>query len=299
MCIRDRTYTDALFRLTDGKSRVHTSFGLANTLTGRLSSTDPNLQNIPIRTENGKKIRTAFVSGKGKKLVSFDYSQIELRLAAEISSDKNFIKAFKNNEDIHASTAKEIFNLSDSQINNDYRRKAKAINFGILYGISPYGLAKQLDISNTEAKDYINEYFIKYPKIKKYMEHQIDFAKTNQYVETIFKRKINIKGITDKNFAVRGFAERQAINAPIQGSAADIIKLAMIEIHKEIKLKNIEAEMLLQVHDELIFEVESKKYDNLVSNVKTIMESVHLKYKDFSVPLTVDFGAGDHWGQAH
>ncbi len=293
------TYTDALFRLTDDKSRVHTSFGLANTLTGRLSSTDPNLQNIPIRTENGKKIRTAFVSGKGKKLVSFDYSQIELRLAAEISSDKNFIKAFKNNEDIHASTAKEIFNLNDSQINNDYRRKAKAINFGILYGISPYGLAKQLDISNTEAKDYINEYFIKYPKIKKYMEHQIDFAKTNQYVETIFKRKINIKGIADKNFAVRGFAERQAINAPIQGSAADIIKLAMIEIHKEIKLKNIEAEMLLQVHDELIFEVESKKYDNLVSNVKTIMESVHLKYKDFSVPLTVDFGAGDHWGQAH
>ncbi len=293
------TYTDALFRLTDGKSRVHTSFGLANTLTGRLSSTDPNLQNIPIRTENGKKIRTAFISGKGKKLVSFDYSQIELRLAAEISSDKNFIKAFKNNEDIHASTAKEIFNLNDSQINNDYRRKAKAINFGILYGISPYGLAKQLNISNIEAKDYINEYFIKYPKIKKYMDNQIDFAKTNQYVETIFKRKINIKGIADKNFAVRGFAERQAINAPIQGSAADIIKLAMIEIHKEIKLKNIEAEMLLQVHDELIFEVESKKYDNLVSNVKMIMESVHLKYKDFSVPLTVDYGVGDHWGQAH
>ncbi len=293
------TYTDALFRLTDGKNRVHTSFGLANTLTGRLSSTDPNLQNIPIRTENGKKIRTAFVSGKGKKLVSFDYSQIELRLAAEISSDKNFIKAFKNNEDIHATTAKEIFNLYDSQINNDYRRKAKAINFGILYGISPYGLAKQLDITNTEAKDYINEYFIKYPNIKKYMDHQIDFAKTNQYVETIFKRKINIKGIADKNFAVRGFAERQAINAPIQGSAADIIKLAMIEIHKQIKLKNIEAEMLLQVHDELIFEVESKKYDNLVSNVKMIMESVHLKYKDFSVPLTVDFGVGDHWGQAH
>ncbi len=293
------TYTDALFRLTDSKNRVYTSFGLANTLTGRLSSTDPNLQNIPIRTENGKKIRTAFVSGKGKKLVSFDYSQIELRLAAEISSDKNFIKAFKNNEDIHASTAKEIFNLDDSQINNDYRRKAKAINFGILYGISPYGLAKQLGISNTEAKNYINEYFIKYPKIKKYMDHQIDFAKTNQYVETIFKRKINIKGIADKNFAVRGFAERQAINAPIQGSAADIIKLAMIEIHKEIKLKNIEAKMLLQVHDELIFEVESKKYDNLVSNVKTIMESVHLKYKNFSVPLTVDYGYGDNWGHAH
>ncbi len=264
------TYTDALIRLTDKKSRVHTSFGLANTLTGRLSSTDPNLQNIPIRTENGKKIRTAFVSGEGKKLVSFDYSQIELRLAAEISGDKNFIKAFKNNEDIHASTAKEIFNLKDSQINNDYRRKAKAINFGILYGISPYGLAKQLDISNTEAKNYIDEYFNKYPKIKKYMDHQIDFAKTNQYVETIFKRKINIRGISDKNFAVRGFAERQAINAPIQGSAADIIKLAMIDIYEEIKFKNIEAEMLLQVHDELIFEVENKKYDNLVNKVKQL-----------------------------
>ncbi len=293
------TYTDALFRLTDGKSRVHTSFGLANTLTGRLSSTDPNLQNIPIRTNNGKKIRTAFVSGKGKKLVSFDYSQIELRLAAEISGDKNFIKAFKNNEDIHASTAKEIFNLKDSEINTDFRRKAKAINFGILYGISPYGLAKQLDISNTEAKNYINEYFNKYPNIKKYMDDQIEFAKINQFVETIFKRKINIKGINDKNFAVRGFAERQAINAPIQGSAADIIKLAMIEIHNEINLKKIEAEMLLQVHDELIFEVENNKYDNLIKSVKIIMESVHLKYKDFSVPLTVDYGSGDNWGQAH
>ncbi len=293
------TYTDALYRLTDDKNRVHTSFGLASTLTGRLSSTDPNLQNIPIRTENGKKIRTAFVSGKEKKLVSFDYSQIELRLAAEISGDNNFIRAFKNNEDIHASTAKEIFNLKDIQINNDFRRKAKAINFGILYGISPYGLAKQLNITNTEAKEYINEYFKKYPKIKKYMDHQIDFAKTNQFVETIFKRKINIKGISDKNFAVRGFAERQAINAPIQGSAADIIKLAMIEIHNEIKLKKIDAEMLLQVHDELIFEVEIKKYDNLVNKVKKIMESVHLKYKDFEVPLTVDYGSGDNWGQAH
>ncbi len=293
------TYTDALFRLADDKSRVHTSFGLASTLTGRLSSTDPNLQNIPIRTENGKKIRTAFISKEGKKLVSFDYSQIELRLAAEISGDKNFIKAFKNNEDIHASTAKEIFKLKENEISNDFRRKAKAINFGILYGISPYGLAKQLDISNAEAKDYINEYFSKYPKIKNYMDTQIDFAKTNLFVETIFKRKINIQGIKDKNFAVRGFAERQAINAPIQGSAADIIKLAMIEIHNQIKHKNIDATMLLQVHDELIFEVEDKKYNDLINKVKTIMESVHLKYKDFNVPLTVDFGSGSNWGEAH
>ena len=293
------TYTDALFRLTDSKSRVHTSFGLANTLTGRLSSTDPNLQNIPIRTENGKKIRTAFISKEGSKLLSFDYSQIELRLAAEISGDKNFIKAFKNNEDIHASTAREIFNLKDNQINHDFRRKAKAINFGILYGISPYGLAKQLGITNSEAKEYIAQYFDRYPYIKQYMDNQIDFAKTNLFVETIFKRKINIRGITDKNFALRGFAERQAINAPIQGSAADIIKLAMIEIHNEIKMKNIDAKMLLQVHDELIFEVENKKQDDLINKVKNIMESVHLKYKKFSVPLIVDYGFGNNWGEAH
>jgi len=293
------TYTDSLFRLTDNINRVHTSFGLASTLTGRLSSTDPNLQNIPIRTENGKKIRTAFISKKDFSLVSFDYSQIELRLAAEISEDKNFIRAFKNEEDIHASTAKDIFNLKDSQINSDYRRKAKAINFGILYGISPYGLAKQLSITNTEAKDYIVEYFYKYPNIKKYMDDQIDFAKTNSFVETIFKRKINIRGIADKNFAIRGFAERQAINAPIQGSAADIIKLAMIKIHNEIVLKNIDAKMLLQVHDELIFEVQNKKRDDLINKVKEIMETVHLKYKTFSVPLTVDYGFGDNWGQAH
>ncbi len=293
------TYTDALFRITDEKSRVHTSFGLANTLTGRLSSTDPNLQNIPIRTENGKKIRSAFISKNGSNLVSFDYSQIELRLAAEISKDENFIKAFNNNEDIHASTAKEIFSLKDNEINNDYRRKAKAINFGILYGISPYGLAKQLAITNTEAKEYINEYFIKYPNIKKYMDTQIDFAKTNNFVQTIFKRKINIKGISDKNFALRGFAERQAINAPIQGSAADIIKLAMIKIHNEIEAESIDAKMLLQVHDELIFEVENKKREDLIAQVKKIMETVHLNYKNFSVPLTVDYGFGDNWGQAH
>ena len=293
------TYTDALYRLTDNKSRVHTSFGLASTLTGRLSSTDPNLQNIPIRTDNGKKIRTAFISKKDFSLVCFDYSQIELRLAAEISGDKNFINAFKNEEDIHASTAKDIFNLKDSQINNDYRRKAKAINFGILYGISPYGLAKQLSITNTEAKDYIIEYFYKYPNIKKYMDDQIDFAKTNNFVETIFKRKINIRGIAVKNFAIRGFAERQAINAPIQGSAADIIKLAMIKIHNEIELKNIDAKMLLQVHDELIFEVQNNKRDDLINKVKEIMETVHLKYKYFSVPLTVDYGFGENWGKAH
>ena len=187
--------------------------------------------------------------------MSFDYSQIELRLAAEISGDKNFIGAFKNNEDIHSATA-QIFNVKHEKLDEEMRRKAKAINFGILYGISPYGLAKQLNITNSEAKKYIEEYFKKYPKIKKYMDDQIEFAKTNLYVETIFGRRCNIKSINDKNFAVRGFAERQAINAPIQGTAADIIKLAMIELNKIINANNeLDAKMLLQVHDELIFEI--------------------------------------------
>jgi len=294
------TYTDALQEQIDNKNnRIHTSYGLANTLTGRLSSNDPNLQNIPIRTENGKKIRKAFISDKKNCLISFDYSQIELRLAAEISKDKNFIQAFQNNEDIHSATAKEIFSLSDSKLSSDHRRKAKTINFGILYGISPYGLAKQLDITNSEAKNYIQEYFIKYPKIKEYMDRQIDFAKTQNFVETIFGRRCNIKGINDKNFAVRGFAERQAINAPIQGSAADIIKLAMIEIYKKINLNEIKVKMLLQVHDELVFEVDEINQEIVINQIKEIMETTHLKFKNFSVPLTVEYGVGKNWGEAH
>ena len=294
------TYTDALNEQTDKKSkRVHTSFGIANTLTGRLSSNDPNLQNIPIRTEKGKKIRNAFIATPQNKLVSFDYSQIELRLAAEISKDKNFTQAFINCEDIHASTAKEIFNLKSQNISADHRRKAKAINFGILYGISPYGLAKQLSITNTEAKQYIEQYFSRYPKIKNYMDYQIDFAKTNHYVETLFGRRCNIRGINDKNFALRGFAERQSINAPIQGTAADIIKIAMIEIHNKILEKKLKAKMLLQVHDELIFEINEKDVKESTSIIKKIMENSHLKYKNFKVPLTVDYGSGNTWGESH
>ena len=294
------TYTDALNAQTDEISkRVHTSFGIANTLTGRLSSNDPNLQNIPIRTENGKKIRNAFIAEPKHKLLSFDYSQIELRLAAEISQDKNFTQAFLNGEDIHASTAKEIFNLKNQDLSSDHRRKAKAINFGILYGISPYGLAKQLSITNSEAKKYIEQYFFRYPKIKDYMDEQISFAKTNHYVETIFGRRCNIRGINDKNFAVRGFAERQSINAPIQGSAADIIKIAMIEIHRNILAKKLNAKMLLQVHDELIFEIEEKYIEESSTLIKKIMENNHLQYKDFIVPLTVDYGVGNTWGESH
>ncbi len=294
------TYTDALQKqATKHQSRVHTSYGIANTLTGRLSSNDPNLQNIPIRTANGRKIRKAFISEANKILMSFDYSQIELRLAAEISGDKNFIEAFKNNEDIHSSTASQIFGVDSTKLDPEMRRKAKAINFGILYGISPYGLAKQLSVTNSEAKIYIENYFKKYPNIKEYMDTQIEFARTNLYVETMFGRRCNLKNINDKNFAVRGFAERQAINAPIQGTAADIIKLAMIEFDKIIHSEQLKAKMLLQVHDELIFEIDEADKDSSVEKIKFVMENVHLQFKDFQVPLLVDYGFGNNWGDAH
>ena len=294
------TYTDALQnQATKNNSRVHTSYGVANTLTGRLSSNDPNLQNIPIRTNNGRKIRKAFICDPNKILMSFDYSQIELRLAAEISGDKNFIKAFKNNEDIHSSTASQIFNVRTENLDSEMRRKAKAINFGILYGISPYGLAKQLSVTNSEAKNYIEDYFNKYPKIKKYMDDQIQFAKTNLYVETMFGRRCNIKSINDKNFSVRGFAERQAINAPIQGTAADVIKLAMIELNKLITADDLDAKILLQVHDELIFEIDEANKESSIEIIKSVMENVHLNFKNFEVPLLVDYGFGNNWGDAH
>ena len=294
------TYTDALQDQIDEKTkRVHTSYALATTLTGRLSSNNPNLQNIPIRTENGKQIRHAFIPEKGHKIVSFDYSQIELRLAAEISKDINFINSFVEGEDIHSSTAKEIFRITDKDLNSEHRRKAKAINFGILYGISPYGLAKQLSISNSEAKQYIENYFKRFPKIRDYMDFQINHAKTNNYVETMFGRRCNIKGINDKNFAVRGFAERQSINAPIQGTAADIIKLSMIEIYKDIKEKKIDAKMILQVHDELVFEIAEDEIKEFIPLLKNIMETTHLNHKDFIVPLTVDHGIGNDWGELH
>ena len=294
------TYTDALQnQATINKSRVHTSYGIANTLTGRLSSNDPNLQNIPIRTSNGRKIRKAFICNTNKILMSFDYSQIELRLAAEISGDNNFIESFKNNEDIHSSTASQIFGISTKKLDSEMRRKAKAINFGILYGISPYGLAKQIGVTNSDAKIYIENYFNKYPKIKKYMDDQIEFAKTNFYVETIFGRRCNIKNINDKNFAVRGFAERQAINAPIQGTAADIIKLAMIELNKMIINDELKIKILLQVHDELIFEIIGSQKDTTVEKIKYVMENTHLEFKNFKVPLIVDYGVGNNWGDAH
>ncbi len=294
------TYTEALLsEAVDKTDRIHTSYAMASTITGRLSSNDPNLQNIPIRTEKGRKIRNAFIAENNYKIVSFDYSQIELRLAAEISKDKNFIEAFIKEQDIHTSTASKIFNLKPENITSEHRRKAKAINFGIIYGISPYGLAKQLSISNSDGKKYIDEYFSRYPKIKDYMDHQIKFAKTNKFVETMFGRKCNIIGIDDRNFSIRGFAERQSINAPIQGTASDIIKLAMIEIHKKILSREISAKMLLQVHDELVFEIHQNELEENLSKIKEIMETTHLEHREFKVPLTVEYGIGNNWGESH
>ena len=294
------TYTEALLsQAIDKTDRVHTSYAIASTITGRLSSNDPNLQNIPIRTEKGRKIRNAFIAENNYKIVSFDYSQIELRLAAEISKDKNFIEAFIKEQDIHTLTASKIFNLKPENITSEHRRKAKAINFGIIYGISPYGLAKQLSISNSDGKKYIDEYFSRYPKIKDYMDYQIKFAKTNKFVETMFGRKCNIIGIDDRNFSIRGFAERQSINAPIQGTASDIIKLAMIEIHKKILSRKISAKMLLQVHDELVFEIHQNELEENLSKIKEIMETTHLEHREFKVPLTVEYGIGNNWGESH
>ena len=294
------TYADALVdQISSITQRVHTSYASASTITGRLSSNDPNLQNIPIRTNNGKKIRNAFIAEKNYKLVSCDYSQIELRLAAEISNDKNLINAFKNNEDIHSSTASKIFGIEEKNVKEEDRRKAKAINFGIIYGISPYGLAKQLDITNSEGKQYIDSYFKRFPNIKEYMNEQIKFCKKNNYVQTMFGRKCFIVGINDKNFSVRGFSERQSINAPIQGTAADIIKLAMINIHKEIQEKKLKAKMLLQVHDELVFEIRDNEIKESIKQIKKIMEKSHEEYKTFRVPLVVDFKIGDNWGESN
>ena len=293
------TYSEALVdQISKTTKRVHTSYANATTITGRLSSNDPNLQNIPIRTENGRKIRKAFIAEKGYNLVSFDYSQIELRLAAEISKDQNFIKAFKDGEDIHSKTASEIFSIKIKDLNSDHRRKAKAINFGIIYGISPYGLAKQLSITNSEGKSYIENYFKRFPKIKEYMENQTKFCKKNLYVETLFGRRCYIRGINDKNFSLRGFSERQSINAPIQGTAADIIKIAMNRIHEEINNKIINAKMLLQVHDELVFEIENKEKKS-IEKIKTIMENSHKEFIDFNVPLVVDYKIGFNWSESN
>jgi DNA polymerase I len=288
------TYTDALVtQINPDTGRVHTSYAMAIANTGRLSSTDPNLQNIPIRTEEGRKIRHAFVADKGMKLLSLDYSQIELRLLAHVADIAALKDAFREGIDIHALTASQVFNEPVKGMSAETRRKAKAINFGIIYGISPFGLARQLGIVQAEARAYIQAYFERYPGIRDYMESMKSFCRKHGYVETVFGRRIHLPGIVDKNPARRSFAERQAINAPLQGAAADIIKRAMIRV--PVAMTGLKGRMLLQVHDELLFEVPVGEVEKTTKAVSRVMEAAaHL-----SVPLVVEAGTADNWAQAH
>ena len=296
------TYTDSLPEHINLKTkRVHTSFLLAATTTGRLASSDPNLQNIPIKTEEGKDIRKAFISEKGKKLISADYNQIEMRILADLADVKELKKAFLNNEDIHSITASQVFGVSIKKVNSEIRRKAKAINFGIIYGISQYGLAKQIGVTNNEAEEFLNSYFLKFPEIKEYMSNTIKFCRKSGYVTNIFGRKTHIIGINDKNFNVRNFQERAAINAPIQGSASEIMRLAMIRLNDEINIKKKNnLKMLLQIHDELIFESDIKDIIPSIKLIKQTMVSVkNSNLHSFSIPLLVDINNGDNWGELH
>ena len=296
------TYTDTLPEHINNKTnRVHTSFLLAATSTGRLASSEPNLQNIPIKTEDGKEIRKAFIAEKNSSLISADYNQIEMRILADIADVKELKKAFKNNEDIHSLTASQVFNIPLNKIDNEMRRKAKAINFGIIYGISQYGLAKQISVSNQEANDFLKSYFKKFSEIKDYMNTTINFCRKSGYVNNIFGRRCYVTGINDKNYNVRNFQERAAINAPIQGSAADIMRLAMIKVEKALNDKsNYKGKMLLQIHDELIFEVPNDEIEKTINVIKKSMLDVSdSDHHKFSVPLTVDISSGNNWGEAH
>ena len=294
------TYTDTLPEHIDPKTkRVHTSFLLAATTTGRLASSDPNLQNIPIKSKEGKEIRSAFVAESGYSIISADYSQIEMRVLAHVGDVKELKKAFRNNEDIHSITASQIFDCDIKKINEDMRRKAKAINFGIIYGISSYGLAKQISVSNPEAEQFLFSYFKKFPEIKDYMQETLKFCRKHGYVKTMFERKCHFPNINDKNHTLKSFQERAAINAPIQGAAADIIRYAMINIDKKILEKKIKSKLLVQIHDELLFESKDNDVKKEITLIKNEMENAIDKDFDFSVPLIVDANSAKNWNDAH
>ena len=294
------TYTDALSASIHPQTkRVHTSFSMVGAATGRLSSSDPNLQNIPIRTAEGRSIRTAFIAPQGHKLISADYSQIELRLVAHVAGEETMLHAFKEGVDIHAQTAAEVFQVPLSEMDSETRRRAKAINFGIIYGISAFGLARQLSIPQGEARDYIAAYFERFPGIRNYMDEMKAQARDAGFVETLFGRRLYINGLKSSNPAMRGFAERQAINAPIQGSAADIIKRAMARLPDALSKANLSATMLLQVHDELIFEVPEAEADASVALITGVMEQAHKPVLALDVPLIAEAGIADSWSEAH
>jgi len=290
------TYTEKLPQMINSDTdRVHTSYHQAVTATGRLSSSSPNLQNIPIRTPEGRKIRLAFVAPEGYTMIAADYSQIELRIMAHLSGDESLLDAFEKGLDIHKTTAAEVFSTNIDEVTNDQRRAAKAINFGLIYGMSAFGLAKQLGIARGEAKEYIDLYFSRYPSVKTYMDDTREKAKQDGFVETVYQRRLYLPEINARNAARRQYAERTAINAPMQGTAADIIKLAMINIDNWLQQTNFDAKMIMQVHDELVFEVANDKLDEFISEIDTRMS----ENDRLNVPLVVDIGQGSNWDEAH
>lgn len=291
------TYIDALpDQVEEVTGRVHTDYMQTVAATGRLSSNNPNLQNIPIRTERGRQVRKAFIPrDENYTLLAADYSQIELRIIAALSDETTMIEAFKNGEDIHASTASKVFNVPLEEVTREQRSNAKTVNFGIIYGVSAFGLSNQTDLSRGESKELIEAYYETYPKLKKYMAELVDFARDNGYVQTVLGRRRYLKDINSRNAVVRGAAERNAVNAPIQGSAADIIKIAMINIHKKLTQGNFKTKMLLQVHDELVFDAHKTELEEVTLLIKTEMENA---YK-LAVPLDVEIGIGENWLVAH
>lgn len=290
------TYTDKLpGQINPDTGRVHTSYHQAIAATGRLSSSDPNLQNIPIRTEEGRRIRQAFIAPENSVLLAADYSQIELRIMAHLSQDKGLLEAFSQNEDVHRKTAAEVFAITVDEVSNDQRRAAKAINFGLIYGMSPFGLAKQLGITRRAAKEYVDRYFEHYPDVKNYMEITREQAREQGYVETVFGRRLYLPEINARNVARRQYAERTAINAPMQGTAADIIKRAMIDIQACLNKDYPDVKLIMQVHDELVFEIPEDKVETLKPEIRYIMSHA----ADLSVPLLVDIGIGNNWDTAH
>jgi len=291
------TYVDALpNEINPNTGRVHTAYAQAVAATGRLSSTNPNLQNIPIRTERGKQVRKAFIPrDQNHVLLAADYSQIELRIIAALSEEETMIEAFKNGEDIHASTAARVFNVPLSEVTREQRSNAKTVNFGIIYGVSAFGLSNQTDLTRKESKELIDLYYETYPKLKNYMSSQVDFARDNGYVETVLQRRRYLKDINSRNAIVRGAAERNAVNAPIQGSAADIIKIAMINIFKRFEKEGFKSKMLLQVHDELVFDAHKDELEIIKPIIKYEMEHAF----EMIVPLDVEMGIGENWLEAH
>jgi len=291
------TYLDALPNEVNPKTnRIHTVYAQAVAATGRLSSNNPNLQNIPIRTERGKQVRKAFIPrDKNYVLLAADYSQIELRLIAALSGDEIMIQSFLNGEDIHASTAARVFNVSLDKVTREQRSDAKAVNFGIIYGVSAFGLSNQTSLSRSEAKELIDTYYQTYPKLRGYIDSQIHFARENGYVETVLGRRRYLKDINSRNAVVRGAAERNAVNAPLQGSAADIIKVAMINIYNRFEKENFKSKMLLQVHDELVFDAHKDELEIITPIIKQEMENAY----SLKVPLIVDIGIGENWLEAH